>query len=137
MYVNKALGRRKSLVITGIISIVGILLEITSAIGSARFTQFVIGKTVASIAMGLCANIVPIYLSETSSADARGFAINMYQNIQIIGYCLAAGIVYASSKRNDAASYMIPIGVQFLAPVVMVTLSPVLPESPRWLVWNG
>ncbi|CAH0040012.1 unnamed protein product [Clonostachys rhizophaga] len=94
MELNKALGRRKLLVVTGMISI-------------------------------------------TSSTEARGFAINMYQNVQIIGYCLAAGIVYASSKRDDAASYMIPIGLQFLAPVCMVTLSPLLPESPRWLVWNG
>ncbi|RSL93554.1 hypothetical protein CDV31_014654 [Fusarium ambrosium] len=136
VYVNKNLGRRWSLVITGLISIIGVTLEITSTIGDPRFSQFVAGKTVASVAMGLCANIVPIYLSETSAAAARGFSINMYQNVQIIGYCLAAGIVYASAKRDDAASYLIPIGIQFFAPTAMVLLSPLLPESPRWLVWN-
>ncbi|KAL2866576.1 general substrate transporter [Aspergillus lucknowensis] len=137
VYINKALGRKLSLVVTGVISIVGILIEITSGIGCPRFAQFVVGKTVASIAMGLCANIVPIYLSETSTDAARGFAINMYQNVQIIGYCLAAGVVYASAKRADAGSYLIPIGLQLFAPLLMILLSPLLPESPRWLVWNG
>ncbi|KAJ3527498.1 hypothetical protein NM208_g10672 [Fusarium decemcellulare] len=136
VYINKALGRRWSLVITGFVSLLGVLIEMTSAVGSPRFSQFVVGKTVASVAMGLSANIVPIYLSETSTASARGFAISMYQNVLIIGFCLAGGIVYATAKRDDAASYLIPIGLQFVAPVAMILFSPFLPESPRWLVWN-
>lgn len=138
LYVNNRLGRKMALVVTGVISIVGILLEVTSGIGShARFNQFVVGKSVVSIAMGLAANIVPIYLSETSSSTARGSAINMYQNVQIIGFVLAAGVVYASTKRNDSASYFIPLGIQFAAPTAMIVLTPLLPESPRWLAWKG
>lgn len=136
IYINKSLGRNRSLVITGLISIIGVVIELTSAIGNARFGQFVAGKTIASVAMGLAANIVPIYLSETSTAAARGFAVNMYQNVQILGYILAAGAVYASTKRKDSAAYYIPIGLQLFAPIFMVLLSPFLPESPRWLVWN-
>ncbi|KFY87336.1 hypothetical protein V498_07207 [Pseudogymnoascus sp. VKM F-4517 (FW-2822)] len=138
LYINQRLGRKMALVLTGMISIVGILLEVTSGIGShARFSQFVVGKSVASIAMGLAANIVPIYLSETSSSAARGSAINMYQNVQIIGFVLAAGVVYASTKRDDSASYFIPLGIQFAAPTAMIVLTPLLPESPRWLAWKG
>lgn len=125
-----------TLVVTGIISIVGVVIQTTSSIGSARFAQFVAGKTVAALAMGLSANVVPIYLSETSTPGARGFAINMYQNVQIIGYCLAAGIVYATAKIEGQASYLIPICLQLLAPSLMILLCPLLPESPRWLVWN-
>ena len=136
IYLNKALGRRWTLMVTAIISIVGIVIEMTSSIGSPRFSQFVVGKVVASIAMGLAANTVPIYLSETSTAAARGFAINMYQNVLIIGYCLASGIVYASAKRTDSGSYLIPIGLQLISPLLMVFLLPILLESPRWLVWN-
>lgn len=137
MYLNDYLGRRLSLMITGIVSIVGVLIEVTSSIGGkARFDQFVAGKVIASIAMGLAVNIVPIYLSETATGAARGFAVSIYQNIQILGVILAAGVVYASAQGNTPAAYLIPMGLQFVAPAIMVLLCPFLPESPRWLVWK-
>lgn len=123
---------------TGVISIIGVLIEITSAVGaSARFSQLVVGKTIAALAMGLCANVVPIYLSETSTATARGFAVTMYSNAQVLGSIVAAGTVYATSKRMDAGCYYIPIGIQLLPPLCMIIGSPFLPESPRWLVLKG
>lgn len=138
MYCNDVLGRKKSLVMTGIISVVGVLIELTSAVGGkARFSQFVVGKLIAALSMGLVANIVPIYLSESSSGAGRGFAINIYQNVQIIGVIVAAGVVYGSSTLDNASCYYIPIGLQLLAPTVMICGSPFLPESPRWLVWKG
>lgn len=138
MYLNNILGRKLSLVMTGIVSIVGVLIEVTSSVGvRARFGQFVAGKVIASIAMGLAVNIVPIYLSETSTGAARGFAVSVYQNVQILGVILAAGVVYASSKSNSPSAYLIPIGLQIIAPAIMVFGSPFLPESPRWLVWKG
>jgi SP family sugar:H+ symporter-like MFS transporter len=137
MYLNNYLGRRLSLMTIGIVSIIGVLIEITSAAGGKpRFSQFVAGKIIASIAMGLAVNIVPIYLSETSTGAARGFAVSVYQNIQILGVILAAGVVYASSKSNTPSAYLIPMGLQFVAPAIMVLLCPFLPESPRWLVWK-
>ncbi|CAI6338072.1 unnamed protein product [Periconia digitata] len=138
IYLNDLIGRKLSLVTTGAISIVGVLIEATSATGgSGRFSQFVVGKVIASIAMGLAVNIVPIYLSETSTASARGFAVSIYQNIQILGLILAAGIVYASAKSTTSSAYLIPICLQIIAPTIMVLASPILPESPRWLMWKG
>jgi SP family sugar:H+ symporter-like MFS transporter len=137
IYVNNFLGRRLSLMVTGMVSLVGVLIEVTSATGGKpRFGQFVAGKVVASIAMGMAVNIVPIYLSETATSAARGFAVSIYQNIQILGVILASGVVYASSKSNTPSAYLIPMGLQFVAPTIMVTLCPFLPESPRWLVWK-
>ncbi|KAF2638876.1 general substrate transporter [Massarina eburnea CBS 473.64] len=136
MYMNNILGRKLSLVTTGVISIIGVLIEITSSI-NLNYGQFVAGKTIASIAMGLSVNIVPIYLSETSTGPARGFAVSIYQNIQILGVILAAGVVYASAKSKTSSSYLIPMGIQFIAPTIMILASPFLPESPRWLVLKG
>lgn len=137
VYVNEAVGRRLSLVATGIISIIGIIIELTSAIGSARYSQFVVGKTVAALAMGMAVNIVPMYLSETSTAAARGFAINMYQNFMLVGAITASGVVYGTSQLQTSACYMIPVGLQLLAPTLLCLMAPLLPESPRWLVAKG
>lgn len=138
MYLNNYLGRRLSLAVTGVVSIIGVLIEITSSVGGqGRFGQFVAGKTIASIAMGLAVNIVPVYLSETSTGAARGFAVSLYQNIQILGVILASGVVYASSSSSTSSAYLIPIGLQLVAPSIMIIASPTIPESPRWLVWKG
>lgn len=137
VYVNEILGRRLSLVATGLVSIIGVVIELTSAIGSARYSQFVFGKTIAALAMGMAVNIVPMYLSETSTAAARGFSINMYQNFMLVGAITASGVVYGTSQLETAACYMVPIGLQLLAPVLLCGMAPLLPESPRWLVTKG
>lgn len=137
MYVNGQFGRKMSMYIISVISIVGCVIEMTSAVGNARYGQFVAGKLVNSMAMGLACNVIPIYLSETSVTSARGFVINMYQAIQIIGVIVASGTVYAVSSRMEASAYLIPMGVQLIAPTLMLVVGPMLPESPRWLVWKG
>ncbi|KAF3049940.1 hypothetical protein E8E11_010059 [Didymella keratinophila] len=116
MYLNNYLGRRLSLIVTGVVSIVGVLIEITSAGGGqGRFGQFAAGKTIASIAMGLAVNIVPVYLSETSTGAARGFVVSLYQNVQILGVILASGVVYALSTSSTSSVYLTPIGLQLIA----------------------
>ncbi|ORY35328.1 general substrate transporter [Naematelia encephala] len=138
MYLNRLLGRRMALNVTAVVSLVGIIIEMTSAAGSsARFGQFVAGKVINSIAMGLAANIIPVYLSETSVTAARGFVINMYQTIQIVGVIVAAGSVYAVSTRTDRSAYLIPMGIQAIPAGLMLAVTSLLPESPRWLIWQG
>jgi MFS family permease len=120
-YLNNLLGRRKALVVTAIVSLIGVIIEVTSAVGpSARFAQFVVGKTIASVAMGLVVNIVPVYLSETAPAELRGFGISLYQvsyravrsgrcgSVRVLALSACKGVLYlvmsacprvAASKR--------------------------------------
>ncbi|OCF60811.1 hypothetical protein L486_00451 [Kwoniella mangroviensis CBS 10435] len=138
MYLNNLIGRQKSIVALAVISIIGIVIEMTSAVGSsARYGQFLAGKVINSIAMGIACNVVPIYLSETSVASARGFVINMYQMVQIVGVIVASGSVYAVATRTDKSAYLIPMGIQMIAPSLILMVVPFIPESPRWLVWVG
>ena len=136
IYLNEYLGRKRAILATAVISVIGVVIEMTSAIGTPRFAQFCVGKLIASISMGLAANIVPIYLSETSVPEARGFVVNMYSGIQVAGLLIASGSVYGVASRMDPSSYLIPMGLQLLAPTVMIASFPFVPESPRWLIWK-
>ncbi|RSH83045.1 hypothetical protein EHS25_005755 [Saitozyma podzolica] len=140
VYVNKVFGRKRSLAFLSMLSIIGIVIEMTSALGSSpagRFGQFIAGKLINSMAMGMACNIIPIYLSETSTASARGSVINMYNLVQITGVIVASASVYAVSTRTDRSAYLIPMGIQLVSPGLILIVYYWLPESPRWLIWVG
>jgi SP family sugar:H+ symporter-like MFS transporter len=140
VYVNKVFGRKRSLAFLSMLSIIGIVIEMTSALGSSpagRFGQFIAGKLINSMAMGMACNIIPIYLSETSTASARGSVINMYNLVQITGVIVASASVYAVSTRSDRSAYLIPMGIQLVSPGLILIVYYWLPESPRWLIWVG
>jgi SP family sugar:H+ symporter-like MFS transporter len=130
VYVNKVFGRKRSLAFLSMLSIIGIVIEMTSALGSSpagRFGQFIAGKLINSMAMGMACNIIPIYLS----------VINMYNLVQITGVIVASASVYAVSTRSDRSAYLIPMGIQLVSPGLILIVYYWLPESPRWLIWVG
>lgn len=82
-------------------------------------------------------NIAPIYLSELVPAHLRaravGFTIAGSGAVSVI----ATVVVWASEKLTDKRQYMIPLGIQAVAPVILLFLSLFLTESPTWLLMHG
>ncbi|THV00369.1 general substrate transporter [Dendrothele bispora CBS 962.96] len=150
-FINHRFGRRKSVVIMSIIALVGITIEMTASTfggsidtahvytkdGHFRYWQLVIGKLINSLSMGLAANVIPTYQSELAPAKWRGMIINLYQFIQIVGVVVCTASVYALSERTTYVAWQVPIGLQYIAPVLLLLGISLMPESPRWLVWNG
>lgn len=57
--------------------------------------------------------------------------------MQNVGYVLAAGTVYGVVGSTTALNWLLPICLQFILPIAIIACSPILPESPRWLVGQG
>lgn len=54
-----------------------------------------------------------------------------------VGALIATGVNKAFSTRTDAAGWMIPVGITMVFPVIVLCGVPFIPDSPRWLIYNG
>lgn len=111
-------------------SLLGVLLQITAT----TVAQFTVGRIVCYGMTGICATVLPPYMGETSPVALRGFLIAQMHLQMALGQIVASGINAGTSKIDSHASWMIPVGLQFVAPCFMALGFPFLVESPRWLV---
>ncbi|KAM0753518.1 general substrate transporter [Meredithblackwellia eburnea MCA 4105] len=132
-FINERLGRRKSFVILGIVGIIGTLIQAMSTLHHSYWT-LVGGKIVVNISVGIASAITGVYQAECAPPSVRGALVNCYTVIQNFGTLLANAVMFGVHARSDQLVWMVPIGLQFLFPVIIAAGSMFLPESPRWLV---
>ena len=120
------LGRRKLLIATAIIFAAG-------AIGCAEahsVSVLVLSRIVVGIGIGLSSGTVPVYISEVSPAESRGWTVSLFQLAITVGILLAYIVDYAF-VRIQGWRWMFGLAV---VPAAIFALGMLyLPESPRWL----
>ena len=84
-------GRRKLLIVTAAIFAVGGI-ACAAAMSPALL---VAGRIVVGFAIGLASGTVPVYISEVSPADARGWQVSLFQLAITVGILLAYVVDYA------------------------------------------
>lgn len=113
------------------------------------FTAFIVWRIVGGVAIGVAANVSPIYIAEISPAASRGRLVSLNQFAIVVGILLAQ-IVNAVIARNESSAdavgahaWNLTYGWRWMFCAVAVpsvlffagTLF--LPESPRWLIGRG
>ncbi|OQE20570.1 hypothetical protein PENSTE_c013G02249 [Penicillium steckii] len=120
-----------------IISVIGIIIEMTSAgskSGSGRIVQFIVGRIVVYISVGLVEVNVTIYQSEIVPAFFRGFVVLSLQLFLTVGSILASVLNKVFSTSTDSVGWKTITGIQFVFPVLIVVFTFFIPTSPRWLL---
>jgi len=113
---------------------VGVVIQTAT---SFSIVQLTIGRFVAGLGVGALSAIVPLYNGETAPKKIRGAMLVLYQVQIITGVFLSYIIDLATHSINNSASWRIPVGLQLLWGLILLSGIFFLPESPRHLLGTG
>src|SRR6266699_6712847 len=125
-----AFGRRFMLLVTALIFVIGAIV----CAAAPSLSVLVIGRLIVGLGIGLATSTVPIYISEVSPAQTRGWQVSRLQLAITIGI-LAAYLVDYTFSGSGAWRWMLGLAV---IPGAILGLGMIrMPESPRWLAEHG
>ena len=125
-----AFGRRFMLLVTALIFVAGaIVCAMAPSIG-----VLVAGRIIVGFGIGLSSSTVPVYISEVSPAEARGWQVSLFQLAITVGI-LAAYLVDYAFAAGGQWRWMLGLAVVPGASLGLAMLA--MPETPRWLAKHG
>ncbi|KAG9102692.1 hypothetical protein FRC06_001439 [Ceratobasidium sp. 370] len=126
-------GRKRTIQIGSTVAVLGCSLQT----GAQNISYLMVGRVIAGLAIGCLSMIVPLYQSEISPPELRGFLTGMTQFMIGMGFLVANWVGYGCQYLDSDAQWRIPLGIQ-VAPAVMLLVGMFfLPYSPRWLIEQG
>ncbi|THH32820.1 hypothetical protein EUX98_g1313 [Antrodiella citrinella] len=133
-FTSDRFGRRGSILIWSGIFTIGVAIQTATTFSIVQIT---IGRFIAGLGVGALSAIVPLYNGETSPKRLRGMLLCFYQLQIIIGIFLSYIIELGTNKIPNSASWRIPVGLQMLWGLILLSGIFFLPESPRHLLGLG
>ncbi|KAJ5771962.1 hypothetical protein N7520_002491 [Penicillium odoratum] len=133
-FLGDRLGRRRTIFFAGCIALVGIIIQATPF----SLGQLIAGRVITGLGVGGFTATIPMYVSESSDAEARGRMVLLQGWFAIGGVAFATwlefGLYYAGT---NSASWRFPIAFQAIFAIFVVSCILFMPESPRWLAKVG
>ncbi|KAL9126097.1 MAG: hypothetical protein Q9217_004797 [Psora testacea] len=130
LFVGESLGRKKMLIIFTIIMAGGIIMQTAAH----NMQHLLWGRVIAGIGNGGNTATAPVWHVETSHHSAKGQAVVKEMVVNVLGFVVSNIITLAFSRITTEAQWRFPLGIQMIYIIIILTLVPMLPESPRWLL---
>lgn len=92
---------------------------------------------IAGMGVGFYTVAVPILQAETLPSHNRGALLVVQSGLIIIGVAVASWLCFATLFANSSSQWRFPIACQMIFSILVLSLSPFLCETPRWLATHG
>lgn len=135
-------GRKPSTLACVAIAAVGNLIMFVAGLGGMNHAIWLmlLGRVVMGLGVGGLDAVVPVYTAELQDDDARGVALAQEFQANIFGlltaFVINLSVTYTLGKSNQWA-WRIPIIAMQIYPILLISGTTLLPETPRWLVMHG
>ncbi|KUJ19368.1 general substrate transporter [Mollisia scopiformis] len=107
--------------------------------GSTNIGEFIFFRFMAGAGAFSLLAAVPIWVNEVVPPRNRGAFITLMGLMLLLGYMFASwgsyGFYFYHPSSNNQWRPM--LALQCLPPIILISIMPFLPESPRWLVKNN
>jgi MFS family permease len=127
--VGERLGRRKSVAIGAVISIIGAILQAT-AYGRPHL---IAGRVISGVGLGIINSTVPVMQAEFSPKASRGIYVCAQLSTLNFGIFLVYWIDYGFVSHTSSYAWRVPTILQCIILVAILILLTLIPETPRWL----
>lgn len=74
---------------------------------------------------------------ERRTQRGSGLTLRFQTAVFYTGSILATGVAYACNKVEGELAFRLPLALQLIPPLFIITGSIFIPESPRWLMTRG
>ncbi|KAH8883089.1 general substrate transporter [Thozetella sp. PMI_491] len=132
-FIATKLGRKGALWAACLLCAVSNIIMMTTENINALY----IGRLLIGIANGMLMTFSQLYIQESATAKHRGLFLTLFQMFTSLGTLVGTLVDWATSTRPDKSSYLIPLGLIYIVPAILVAALFFIPESPRWLILKG
>lgn len=127
------LGRRPAMFWGSLITLVGVILQTAAQ----NIAMFVIARIILGFGSAVSGIASGVYLSETFASRWRAWGVGLLNDFYYVGALLAAGITLGTGSWNSTWAWRAPSLFQGIFSLLCIIILPFIPESPRWLVFQG
>ncbi|KAL6306483.1 general substrate transporter [Sparassis latifolia] len=127
---SEPLGRKRTLILGSIILIVGTVIMGTSY----ERVQFMFARVITGFGIGYITSVTPVYQSEVSVPEHRGWHVCCQLTSMLGGLMLAYWINYGFYFHHSGVQWRFPLLFQCVFAIYIILVTIFLPDSPRWLI---
>ncbi|CAG8975258.1 hypothetical protein HYALB_00007958 [Hymenoscyphus albidus] len=134
IFTGDIFGRRKLIFGGALLTFVGEALCCTSF----GLAQFIVGRTIIGMGVGILSATVPVWQAECSDAKHRGKHVVLDGLFISFGYVLESWINLGFFQiKTGSVSWRLPLALPTVVSLLLMASIFSMPESPRWLVRVG
>lgn len=127
------IGRRPAILWGSLVTIVGVVLQTAAQ----NIAMFVVARILLGFGTAVSGIAAGVYLSETFPSRWRAWGVGLLNDFYYVGALVAAGITLGTGQWASTWAWRAPSLFQGIFSVLCIVVLPFIPESPRWLAYQG